>query len=157
MPEEIETGMSLHRTRCRQTSSRTAGILFAAAAAVTLGCNSGAGEARELDAACANGDAAACNRLGYKLREGEHVLADWRRAADLFGQACDGGEGEGCVRLARMQLDERGEDRGVTGDSRTATTLLEQACEGGALIGCIELADMYLKYRSPDAAGADID
>lgn len=134
---------------------RTAAMACAlVAAAATTGCYERAAEARDLDAACSGGDATACNELGERMRAGSGVLADWRRASDLFGQACEGGEGEGCVRLARLHVHSRGERRGVPADSALATTLFERGCDAGAMVGCTDLADMILATDSLAAAEA---
>ena len=158
----IRTGMSLHRARClagprrpgQTTGPRTLLLAALAAAAASFACNPGAGEARELDAACAEGDAAACNQLGYRVRQGQYVLADWRRAADLFRQACDGGEPEGCVRLARMHVHRAAQRRGVALDSAVAETLFQQGCDGEALVGCTDLAGLYVGRTVADTTGA---
>ncbi len=113
-----------------------------------VACDPRAREARELRASCSAGDAAACDRLGYQNFRGDHVLRDWRRAADLFQAACDGGEGEGCVRLARLHVDASAERRGVAFDSTVAARLLEQGCDRGMLVGCTELGDMYAETDS---------
>lgn len=131
-------------------------VAFAAilAGAASFGCSPGAGEARDLDASCQEGDAAACNELGYRVQQGQYVLADWRRASDLFTQACDEGEAEGCVRLARLHLHARAQSRGVSHDSMIAETLLEQGCDGGELSGCTDLAELYLEGRGSGDTGA---
>jgi TPR repeat protein len=78
-----------------------------------FGCNPEAGEARALGDACAEGAADACDELGQRVQKGEHVLRDWRRAAELYALACDRGEPQGCVRLARMHVDDAAEDSGL--------------------------------------------
>lgn len=144
--------------------SRAITLLIAATvgAAVSSGCNAGAAEARDLDAACAGGDATACDELGVRFREGRFVLADWRRASDLFQRACEGGEGQGCVRLARLHVHRAAERRGVSLDSAAAATLLEQGCDAGAMIGCTDLADLVLATDSmavadSTAAGNEVE
>lgn len=133
--------------------SRTIALLFVTVAAGTSsGCNAGAAEARNLDVACEDGDAAACDELGVRFRDGRYVLADWRRASGLFGAACDGGEGEGCVRDARLHVHSRAEGRGVTLDSALAVGLFERGCDAGAMEGCTALGDMILAVDSAVAA-----
>lgn len=117
-------------------------------AAASYGCNAGAAEARDLDAACAGGDAAACNELGVRFRDGRYVLADWRRASGLFREACEGAEGEGCVRLARLHVHPRAQGRGVANDSAAAAGLFERGCDAGAMTGCTDLGDLILAVDS---------
>jgi hypothetical protein len=110
-------------------------ILIVAATVLVSACNPGAREARELAASCSGGDAAACNELGQRVSQGQYVLRDWRRTAELFQDACDGGESEGCVRLARMHVHSEARSRGVALDSALAATLLLLGCDGGAMVG----------------------
>lgn len=118
------------------------------AAACLTACNPVAKEARTLDASCGGGDAAACNELGARTAQGDHVLRDWRRASELYGQACDGSVGEACVRLARLHVTSSAPRRGVSFDSTAAAALLDEGCSLGAMPGCIELGDMYLEADS---------
>lgn len=122
--------------------------LAALALVLATACNPKAQEARALDASCFAGDAAACEQLGVQVRRGDHVLKDYRRAAELFRQACDGGQGQGCIRLARLHLDASAERQGVPLDSLGAAGLLERGCELSALEGCTQLGDMYAERDS---------
>jgi TPR repeat protein len=144
-----------NQIRRRRTGGRSA-YLFATMATViaVTGCNPEAGVARELEAACQAGDASACNDLGWRVRQGQHVLADWRRAKELFQQACEADEGDACVRLARLHIHGAGPRRGIPADSTLAATTFERACEIGAYVGCIDLADMLLARDTADEAGA---
>ncbi len=127
-------------------SAALAGKMLLVTVVVALSaCNPGAEEARTLQALCGDGDAGACNDLGYRAFRGEHILRDWRRAADLFQHACDGGEAEGCVRLGRLHVNDASGRHGVTRDSTLAANLYQQGCDGGAMPGCIYLGDMYLE------------
>lgn len=150
-----------HGGRAGSVRTRAGTVVVLSAIAIgalaVSGCTEGAAEARTLDAACAGGDAAACNDLGDRLRTGNHVLSDWRRASELFDRACEGGEGEGCVRLARLHVHSRAERRGVTRDSALAETLFERGCHAGAMIGCTELGDMILAKDSLAAADSTTD
>ena len=127
--------------------------VVATAPLLTTGCNPGAAEARELDVACSDGDATACNRLGWRVRQGEQVLADWRRAAALFERACDGGEAEGCVRLARLRLHRSAEGRGITPDTASAVDLFQRGCAAGAAVGCTDLATLHIDRTEADTTG----
>ena len=137
-------------------SGRLASITVAilAAGAGLAGCNPEAGVARDLAAQCDSGDAAACNDLGWRVRQGDHVLADWRHAAELFERACDAGEGMGCVRLARLHVHSRGASRGVRHDTVRAMAFLERGCAEGAPRGCVDLADVHLDGSAADTATA---
>ena len=126
----------------------TASIPLIAITICVSACNPGGEEARGLLASCDDGDAAACKDLGVLTLRGEHVLRDWPRAAELFQQACDGGNAEGCVRLARMYVASDAENRGFTQDSGLAAPLLQRACDGGAMSGCTDLGDMYVEADS---------
>ena len=110
--------MNSRRDSRRVVRHCTGRLLLVTAVAALSACNPGAEEARSLDASCSDGDAAACYSLAYKVQQGEHVLRDWRRAADLFQLACDGREAEGCVRLGRMHVHGAAESRGVTSRRR---------------------------------------
>jgi TPR repeat protein len=141
MPEP----QTLHtRGRGRVSPRRALRVGLLAALVLVASCNPGAEEARELRSSCAQGDTAACTELGYRVMQGQNVLRDWRRAAELFGHACDGGNAEGCVRLASMHVHDDAENRGVSLDSTLAADLLERGCHGGAMRGCAHLAEMYL-------------
>jgi len=148
--------MESHRHMRRRTGVRSLAIALAvgAAAATASGCDPQAAEARTMRTACEGGDAAACNELGYRVRQGRHVLADWRSAAALFGRACEGGEGEGCVRLAELHVHPSAGSRGVVPDSGAAVDLFERGCDLGAPVGCTELASLILAAQPSDSSAA---
>ncbi len=113
-----------------------------------LACTEGAAEARAHIAACDDGDAQACHDFGVQLVRGRQVLTDWRRASELFQEACDGGVPEGCSRRGWLYLHFRADDRGLRIDSALATDLYERACDEGATSGCVALAELYLQKDS---------
>lgn len=132
---------------------RAAGLFTILLTVSSVACNPGAKEARALGVACSGGDAEACNDLGARAERGDHILRDWRRSSELYGQACDGMVGEACVRLARLHLRDSAPRRGVSFDSTLAARLLESACDLGAMPGCVELGEMYLE---PDSVVPDV-
>lgn len=139
----------------RKPLGRRPGVISMVAMAICLSaCNPGAREARRLATACSGGSAAACDTVGQQVARGDHVLRDWRRASALYQQACDGEEGDGCLRLAGLHVDSRGRAHGVPLDSLVAVSLLDRACNLGTTRGCVELGDMYLEKDSV-VAGAD--
>jgi len=126
----------------------TTRLFIIAAVVFVAACNPGAKEARDLDSSCTEGNAAACNELGHRTALGDHVLRDWRRASDLYQAACEAGEGEGCVRLARLHVNSQAAERGVAFDSAAAADLLLQGCDQGNVVGCTELGNMYVEKDS---------
>ena len=65
------------------------------------------------------------------------------RAAELYRQACDGGEANGCNGLGTMYAD----GKGVQQDDARAVELYRQACDGGEATGCFNLGNMYRMGR----------
>ncbi len=70
--------------------------------------------------------------------DGEGVVKDLNRAADLFKRACDAGGSIGCLDLGTMYR--RGE--GVPKDRNRAADLFKKACEAGVNRGCENLATL---------------
>jgi hypothetical protein len=67
-------------------------------------------------------------------RAGGGVTQDFDRAADLYEQACDGGDMRGCTNLGNMyQVGD-----GITQDLSRAASLYERACDGGWERACSE-------------------
>lgn len=64
---------------------------------------------------------------------------DFVRAAQLFGQACDGGIAQGCFNLGLLH--EKGE--GVAQNKPRSVQLYGQACDGGIAGGCYNLGVLY--------------
>ena len=79
--------------------------------------------------------APACNELGVMHRQGTLVRHDARKAAELFGRACDYGSADGCTNLGATYL--LGE--GVAQDLGKATKLLRYGCERGIEKACMDL------------------
>jgi hypothetical protein len=61
------------------------------------------------------------------------------RAAELYEQACTGGNTRGCINLSFLYAD----GLGVPKDESRAATLFEQACKGGDTMGCNNLGAFY--------------
>ena len=59
-------------------------------------------DAERLRLSCDDGNATACNHLGFMYENGEGVTRDPARAASLYQQACDGGYAEACNDLGLM-------------------------------------------------------
>ena len=99
----------------------------------------GGQDAESLRLGCDNGDARACNNLGFMYYAGDGVPQDFDRARSLYDQACNGGAMRGCSNLGLMY----GTGQGVTEDLARALGLFQQACDGGAMLGCTRLGLMY--------------
>jgi len=123
-------------------------LLPFASVALVAACNPGAKVARELGSLCADGQAEACDSLGYQTLRGQYVLRDWSRASELFEAACDAEVARGCVRLGNMLVHKDAGPNGITPDSTMAATLLAKGCDTGAMTGCADLADMYAASKS---------
>ncbi len=65
---------------------------------------------------------------------------DYARAAELWNDACAGGETIACYNLGLLYLDGAGE---VSEDARGAAELFQKACDGGEAAGCFNLGAMY--------------
>lgn len=74
-------------------------------------------------------DAEACLIYAKALDEAGN---DTARVTDLFTQACDAGNMEGCARLGRVLLNAKGEQH----DEKRAAELFNKACTGGNPLGC---------------------
>lgn len=141
------TGPSSFRGRVT-VAFRLRSLLAFAVCAGLLACTQSSEEARAPEPTCEEGNAAACNELGIQLLRGPQVSGDWRRAAELFELACDGGAPEGCVRLGWMLLHSAPEGGGLRVDSAAATDLFERACDHGEALGCVRLGELYLEEDS---------
>ena len=97
----------------------------------------------KLDVACKASHATACVTLGRRVESGRDAAADpagaydhYRRAATLFGDACDGsaaGRHEACASLGALLR----EGSGVPQDRQRGLALQERACNAGNASGCI--------------------
>jgi uncharacterized protein len=91
--------------------------------------------ATEFDAACSDGQAAACSVLGVMYQLGRGVDRDDERAHALFAGACAAGNAGGCVNLGSMLV--------ADGDVVTASVRFQWGCDHGEKRGCAELATLH--------------
>jgi len=85
-----------------------------------------------LEQDCAKGNAAACDELGSRLRDGLGVRRDEGRAAALFRKSCEGKNASGCADDARALALGEGQDA----DPRAALPRLEQLCKADSARAC---------------------
>ena len=105
-------------------------------AAVALsGCNPQAQEAKQQREACEAGNAQACDTFALRLRQGDHVLKDYGRAAELFQHACDAGVAEGCATVGNMYLIGQGVDADTALAATIATSSLTSATNRSRVFG----------------------
>ncbi len=98
------------------------------------------------EAGCTLGSMRSCAVLGNLAIDGRGVAKDRARAFELWRQACDGGEGEGCASLGfYVERDGKLDD---------ALKLYERACEAGASRSCRTLGS---KYADGEGVTADRD
>jgi serine/threonine protein kinase len=93
--------------------------------------------------ACAGGNPAACNDLGYMNQFGQGVTPNYARALTLYTKACNKGDGEGCNSLGAMFL--RG--IGVAPNGARAVNLFSKACDGGFGSACNNLGIVYVEGK----------
>jgi TPR repeat protein len=91
-------------------------------------------ENQDKERRCNSGDLKSCVDLGYDL-----YYTDAVRAAQLFQQACAGGNAAGCKMSGVMYAD----GKGVAKDAVRAAQLFLQACDGGDAQGCGNLGYAY--------------
>ena len=103
----------------------------------------GTGPGTELEASCAQGNAADCTRLAEAAMTADDGGPDFPRVLELLGKACDGGDGPGCARLGAMHESGEGVDRDLT----KAAQLYGSACEHDDVASCARLGNMYLDAR----------
>lgn len=107
-------------------------------------------------AGCAQGDGAACDRLGRLAEAGSAgVPPDLEQAAVLFERACSAGFADGCAALASATALGQGTDPSPT----RAVALNERACAGGSARGCAGLGEAYAWGRGvarDDVRAADL-
>lgn len=101
---------------------------------------------------CRSRDAAACARAARRYGRGEGVTKDGPRAAALYKRACDGGHGESCNLLGRVQ--EAGDPK--PDELQRAVALYQQSCDAACGAGCLNLSRLYRTGRGVrrDAARA---
>ena len=80
-----------------------------------------------------------CFELGVSYWKGKGVPPDAARAAEFFGQACDGGHALACSHLGFLY--DTGE--GVGTDKTLAEESYSRACDGGDATGCNNLGALY--------------
>jgi hypothetical protein len=98
-------------------------------------------------ARCDQGDPAACLQLGLSYAGGQCVAVDTARAAELFGRACEGGNGEACERLGVARTRGLELDRGPS-----AAQLFKQACDSGRPSACGRLKRICAEEASDRTA-----
>jgi TPR repeat protein len=86
------------------------------------------GDAADCERQCEAGDPVSCTLAGALYEKGRGVTADLRRAAELYGRACQKRDVEGCTGLGYV-LSKGGD--GVPADGRKAERLLDEACRAG--------------------------
>ena len=93
--------------------------------------------------ACTLGNAGSCSSLGMLVQQ-RHAprWPDEQPAATYLTQGCEGGDPEGCFRLAEEDLPKKGEpDEGEY-------NLLSRACDGEHGPGCARLAEVHLDRKT---------
>ena len=90
-----------------------------------------------LRAACAEGSARGCLKLGDAFHAG--VVAGDTDEADAYRRACDAGANLGCVAAASVYL----AGKGVAADPAYAATLLARVCDRGNARACFDLGRLY--------------
>ena len=81
---------------------------------------------------CQDGDFKICAELGDAEK-------DYKKAAQLYEKACDGGIMDGCNSLGLAY----GDGKGVSKDVYKAALLFQKACDGGEMAGCTNLGYAY--------------
>jgi TPR repeat protein len=97
----------------------------------------------ELQKSCETGDAAACDVLGNRLRDGLGVQRDLPRAAQLFRMACERKSPDGCADDAHLLALGEGQDA----KPRAALPRLEKMCKAGQARACGHLGDVFARGR----------
>ena len=98
----------------------------------------------------------ACGGSGNPAKTAEEAnrqydLEEYDAAADLYEEACDGGEASACTQLGGMR--ELGE--GVSQDFGAARELYAKGCEGNDGRGCTLLGRLYLQGKGTAQSDAD--
>ncbi len=105
---------------------------------------------RYFEAACAGGEAVACDivndLLSYGLLEDEGVPRDPAKANALIGQACEVGSGRACLMLAEMHAFDATFAEAFSAPERAhvAGRALADACHAGLLDACVIASAGYL-------------
>lgn len=115
-------------------------LMLAAAMAPAAPAASQDGETiAALEQGCTAGDAAACNKLGARVYNGDGVAVDQARAADLFTRGCDGDIKASCRNLGVIYASGLGRPQ----DKARAAQFYTKACDLGDATGCGMLGGMY--------------
>ena len=86
----------------------------------------------EIRKSCDKYDAAGCTRLGLAYHLGRGVRQDYKKANELYSEACDLGFGDSCYNLGVLYF----YGKGVGQDANTAKKYLNKACTLGSKAGC---------------------
>lgn len=105
----------------------------------------------EMEAACVQGDLAACGVFGGKVFHGDGVAQNHRRAVPLLEQACEAEFGWACFDLGVAHT----EGQGVSSDLRKAHDYYVKACGIGVGAACMNMAGNLKKYFLPEDNGDD--
>lgn len=62
----------------------------------------------------------------------EYNNGNENKALELWSQACDGGNMEGCYKMGKLYFNRAGAKQ----DKRQAKVLFKKACDGGHSLGC---------------------
>ena len=92
---------------------------------------------------CQDGDFKICAELGDAEK-------DYKKAAQLYEKACDGGIMDGCNSLGLAY----GDGKGVSKDVYKAALLFQKACDGGIMEGCTNLGS---DYQEGEGVTKDLD
>ncbi len=96
--------------------------------------------------ACADGTARACDRVA----EYSQIDKKWPEVREFAKKACSLGEGDGCERLGRAEL----EGQGGPKDETRADALFSEGCNKSSMRACRAVAGRMLDKTPPDAKGA---
>jgi TPR repeat protein len=94
-----------------------------------------------LEDQCAQGSASACGGLAWILQNGRGVTQDVRRAEELYGRACDGGERRSCLERAAILASGADPAKGLAE--------LESLCEAKLTAACTRLAVAHAGRQTP--------
>lgn len=87
---------------------------------------------------CLEGSQGACVYVGLAYKDGKETLQDFKRAYDLFYNACEQNNPLGCAFQGLMH--EQGLGRNV--DILQAIRLYQKACDGGIELSCQRIKEL---------------
>ena len=118
-------------------------LSFLALPALHAQDESAAAKAVRYQKGCDDGSSLDCITLALMVANGDGVTKDEARgdaliqkAADLYQNACDGGNTSACTNVGDMW-------RNYSDNDAKAVPLYRKACDGGDPAGCGKLGDMY--------------